>query len=62
MGTELGYHDTLVRGATAAFEPGGIVEAHEINGPRFAHADLTTQELLSAVPISDSPNKEVFGA
>ena len=38
---ELGYHVTLVKDATAAFEPEGMHAAHEVNGPRFAHAILT---------------------
>lgn len=47
---ELGYHVTLVRDATAAFSPEALHAAHEINGPSFAHAILTTQQLLAALP------------
>jgi nicotinamidase-related amidase len=46
---ELGYHVTLVRDATAAFTPAGMHAAHEVNGPTFAHAILTTEELLAAL-------------
>jgi nicotinamidase-related amidase len=44
-GMELGYHVTLVPDATAAFSPEGMVAA-AINAPMFAHAILTTNELL----------------
>ncbi len=50
FGTELGYHVTLVRDATAAFSPEAMRVAHEINGPTYAHAILTTAELLAALP------------
>lgn len=45
---ELGYHVTLVRDATAAFSAEAMHAAHEINAPSYAHAVLTTQELLAA--------------
>jgi len=44
---ELGYHVTLIRDATAAFSHEGMHVALEINGPSFAYAILTTQELLA---------------
>ncbi|MBC9032927.1 cysteine hydrolase [Sphingomonas sp. JC676] len=47
---ELGYHVTLVRDATAAFAPELMHAAHDLNGPTFAHAILTTAELLAALP------------
>ncbi|MDY0884675.1 isochorismatase family cysteine hydrolase [Dongia soli] len=47
---ELGYHVTLVRDATAALHPEGMHAAHDINGPTFAHAILTTAELIAALP------------
>ena len=47
---ELGYHVTLVRDATAAFEPAMMHAAHELNGPTYAHAILRTAELLAALP------------
>lgn len=46
FGMELGYHVTLVRDATAAFSAEGMHAAHEVNGPTFAHAIATTEELL----------------
>jgi nicotinamidase-related amidase len=46
---ELGYHVTLVRDATAAFEPEMMHAAHELNGPTYAHAITTTAELLQAL-------------
>jgi nicotinamidase-related amidase len=45
---ELGYHVTLVRDATAAFSPEMMHAAHELNGPTFAHAIVTTDELTTA--------------
>ena len=47
---ELGYHVTLVRDATAAFSTEAMHAAHEINAPSYAHAVLTTAELLAALP------------
>jgi len=47
---ELGYHVTLVRDATAAFSQEHMHAAHDLNGPTFAHAILTTRELLAALP------------
>jgi nicotinamidase-related amidase len=46
---ELGYHVTLVRDATAAFSPEAMHAAHEINGPTFAHAILTTDAVIAAL-------------
>ena len=43
---ELGYHVTLVRDATAALSPDALHAAHEINGPTYAHAILTTEEVV----------------
>ncbi|WP_377269231.1 isochorismatase family cysteine hydrolase [Peterkaempfera sp. SMS 1(5)a] len=45
---ELGYHVTLVRDATAAYGPEMMHAAHELNGPTFAHAIVTTRELVTA--------------
>jgi nicotinamidase-related amidase len=50
FGMELGYHVTLIKDVTAAFEPEGMHAAHEVNGPRFARAILTTKELIAALP------------
>ena len=47
---ELGYHVTLLRDATAAFSHEMMHAAHDLNGPTFAHAILTTPELLAALP------------
>jgi nicotinamidase-related amidase len=46
---ELGYHVTLVRDATAAFTREMLRSAHELNGPTYAHAILTTAELVTAI-------------
>src|SRR5262249_53645093 len=46
-GAELGYHVTLVRDATAAFSAEAMHAVHDINGPTFAHAVLTTDALIS---------------
>jgi nicotinamidase-related amidase len=54
-GMELGYHVTLIKDATAAFSQEGM-EALRVNGPMFAHAILTTDELLAILP-ADSPKK-----
>jgi len=50
FGVELGYHVTLVRDATAAFSQEAMHAAHELNGPTYAHAILTTEELLVSLP------------
>ena len=46
---ELGYHVTLVKDATAAFSKDRMHAAHELNGPNYAHAILTTAELVAAL-------------
>jgi nicotinamidase-related amidase len=46
FGMELGYHVTLVKDATSAFSHEAMHAAHAINGPTYAHAILTTEELL----------------
>ena len=46
FGMELGYHVTLVKDATAAFSQEAMHAAHAINGPTFAHAIVTTGELI----------------
>ncbi|MFD7446805.1 isochorismatase family protein, partial [Streptomyces sp. NPDC059909] len=45
---ELGYHVTLVRDATAALSPEKMHAAHDLNGPTYAHAIVTTDELTAA--------------
>ena len=47
---ELGYHVTLIEDATAAFRQVGMRAAHEVNGPSFAHAILSTEEFLALLP------------
>lgn len=47
---ELGYHVTLVKDATATFSTDRMHSAHELNGPTYAHAILTTAELITALP------------
>lgn len=45
--SEMGYHVTLVRDATAAFKREMMHAAHELNGPTFAHSIVTTGELVA---------------
>lgn len=47
-GMEIGYHVTLVVDATAAFNPEGMVAA-ATNAPMYAHAIVTTEELLPLI-------------
>ena len=47
FGMELGYQVTLVTDATAAASREAMQAAHEINGPTFAHAMLTTREVVA---------------
>ncbi len=47
---ELGYHVTLLKDATAAFSMDRMHAAHALNGPNFAHAILTTAELIAVLP------------
>lgn len=51
IGMELGYHVTLVRDATAARTPEAMHAAMNINGPTYAHAILTTDELVGAMKV-----------
>lgn len=46
---DLGYHTTLVRDATAAFSAEAMHAAHDINAPNFAHAVVTTRDLVAAL-------------
>jgi nicotinamidase-related amidase len=48
-GAELGYQVTLVRDATAAFSTEAMHAAHDINGPTFAHAIVTTDAVINAL-------------
>jgi nicotinamidase-related amidase len=47
---ELGYHLTLVRDATAAFDHRAMLAAHEVNGPLYAHSIQTTAALVALLP------------
>ena len=47
--SELGYHVTLVRDATAALNPEMMRAAHDLNGPTFAHAIVTTDDLVASL-------------
>jgi nicotinamidase-related amidase len=65
FGMELGYHVTLVKDATAAWSWEHMHAAHEINGPSFAHAILTTDELLDllhgkSVPVNEQLSRNEF--
>src|ERR1700692_3141421 len=61
FGMELGYHVTLIKDATAAFNPEGMTAAR-VSAKLFAHAELTTDELLAALPASTRiPAKEQTG-
>jgi len=48
FGMELGYHVTLVKDATAA-ESWEAMHAAELNGPTFAHAIVSTGEMVDAL-------------
>jgi nicotinamidase-related amidase len=45
---ELGYHVTLVRGATAAWTREMLHAAHDLNGPSYAHAVVSADEIATA--------------
>ena len=49
---ELGYHDTMVKDATAAFSKEAMHAAHVVNAPAYAHARVvtTTSELIAVLP------------
>lgn len=48
-GIELGYHVTLVRDATATLDPEGPHAEQQTDGPPFAHAIVTTDELAAVL-------------
>ncbi|MGE3492426.1 MAG: isochorismatase family cysteine hydrolase [Vicinamibacterales bacterium] len=52
--SELGYHVTLITDATAAFSPDRMFAAHALNAPTFAHAILTTRELVAAMAARET--------
>jgi nicotinamidase-related amidase len=43
---------TLVKDATAAFSADRMHAAHELNAPTFAHAIVTTAELIASLQRS----------
>lgn len=49
FGMELGYHVTLVPDATAAFSADGMHAAFEVDGPSFAHAIVTADQMLASL-------------
>ena len=51
-GVELGYHVTLVKDATAAFSHAEWSATMEVNAPAFAHAIVTTAEIVAALARS----------
>ncbi|MEM5406143.1 isochorismatase family cysteine hydrolase, partial [Paraburkholderia unamae] len=48
--TELGYHVTLVKDATAALKREMMHAVHELNGPTYAHSILSSRDLIAAIP------------
>ena len=57
FGMELGYHVTLIKDATAAFNPEGMTAAR-VNAKLFAHEELATDELLKLLPEPQIPVNE----
>lgn len=51
---ELGYHVTLVRDATAAMSAEAMHAAHEVNGPTYAQAILTTAEVVESLGVAQN--------
>ena len=47
---ELGYHVTQIKDATQAFTEEMMYSTHLFNGPTYAHAILSTSELVQALP------------
>lgn len=61
-GVELGYHVTLVKDATATFRHEEWVATMEVNAPSFAHAIVTTDELIQALrPPASIPVEACHG-
>ena len=50
---------TLVRDATAAFSQEMMHAAHKLNGPTFAHAILTTADVIAALPKAPDPKEGI---
>ena len=49
FGMELGYHVTLIKDATAAFDFEGMTAAN-VNAKLYVHSNLTTDEFLALLP------------
>lgn len=56
FGAELGYHVTLIKDATAGFDWAEMETTFEINAPAYAHAILTTEDLIAALPAPTARN------
>ena len=54
---ELGYEVTMVRDATADYSDDEMHAALDINIPNYATAVLTTDEVVQAISLVDSPNE-----
>lgn len=52
--SELGYHVTLVRDATAAVSDEAMHSAHDINGPTYAHAVVTSADVVAALKAREA--------
>ena len=48
---ELGYHVTLVKDATSAYDDDSMRVAHEVTGPTFAHAIVATDDLIPSLQV-----------
>jgi nicotinamidase-related amidase len=56
FGAELGYHVSLIQDGVAGFSWAEMQATLEINAPAYAHAILTTQEFIDALPLP-APSK-----
>lgn len=54
--SELGYHVTLVQDATAAFSDEALHAAHDISGPTYAHAIVSSDEVIAATAPTMTPS------
>jgi nicotinamidase-related amidase len=52
FGQELGYHVTLIKDAIAGFSEDEMQATFEVNAPTYAHAILSTAELIHALPCA----------
>lgn len=50
---ELGYHVTLVKDATSAYNQDSMRVAHEVTGPTFAHDITTTARIVEQIGRSE---------